>query len=510
MNRTGTVPRDRVDVEAIRATHPIAEVVAASGVQLSPRGRGFMGCCPFHDDATPSLSVGGVPGRFHCFGCGAHGDVIDYVTGLTGLPFLDAARALTDGLPLGRHNPLTARIAVPTPVATVRELTTAPDRAYEINQLAWEHLTTGPALERAETYMRDRRGIDLTALRGTCGGDPVVGYAGASWRYLTRHLHAHGVSDTELVDLDLARPARSGELVDSYRGRLILPVRDQSGRISGFIGRDTTGNPRAPKYRNPTRTPVFDKSTTLYRPTLQALDGDATVVVVEGALDALAIAAAAATNGQGGRFGPCTTSGVTASPTQAGTVLGLHPLPPVIALDGDDAGHQGTARWLHLLCVRGARPALVTVLPGGADPASWLAEHGPAGLAAFERRHPLDSPVDEVVPHLPGRELVQLCVARSSEPVSAALASLTPIAAQLPAPAAQALIAQAEDEMTRHGWNPDDQFSRALRRAVDTVHHQHGRPVPGPCDVGRRHAAGVPPDLLAAVELGPPAAPSLT
>src|SRR5664280_476200 len=86
--------RERFDVEALRRSHPIEAVVAASGVELTRRGHGFMGCCPFHDDSTASLSVGGVRERFHCFGCGAGGDVIEYVSRFTGLSFVAAARAL--------------------------------------------------------------------------------------------------------------------------------------------------------------------------------------------------------------------------------------------------------------------------------------------------------------------------------------------------------------------------------------------------------------------------------
>jgi len=78
--------RERFDVAAIRRAHPIETVVVASGVELTRRGQGFMGCCPFHDDSNASLSVGGVPDRFHCFGCDAGGDVIEYVARFTGPP----------------------------------------------------------------------------------------------------------------------------------------------------------------------------------------------------------------------------------------------------------------------------------------------------------------------------------------------------------------------------------------------------------------------------------------
>jgi DNA primase len=197
------------------------------------------------------------------------------------------------------------------------------------------------------------------------------------------------------------------------------------GGIDGFIGRDTTGDPRAPKYRNPTRTSTFDKSTALYRPTHHGLDRDANVVVVEGALDALAVAATAALAGELSMFAPVTTSGVTVSTVQAQAVLALHPKPPVIALDGDRAGRQGTDRWLRALCVERGRPALVSRLPDGVDPAEWLQHHGVPGLPAFDRRGCLHATTQDPRPQLPGRDLVRICFDEPGEPVRHVLEVLT-------------------------------------------------------------------------------------
>jgi DNA primase len=333
--------RTRFDVAAIRHGHRIEVVVAASGVELTRRGQGFMGCCPFHDDSTASLSVGGVPDRFHCFGCGAGGDVIEYVHRFTGLSFTSAVQALQAGTAF--HGAAPSITLVPRPARAV-EQTTTPQRGHAINALAWELFTSPASIDVAETYLRDGRGIDIGPLCEVGGGEPIVGYARTGWRTLTRNLQDHGVTNTELLDLDLAQRTRTGGLIDTYRGRLIVPVLAQGGGIDGFIGRDTTGDPRAPKYRNPTKTPTFDKSTALYRPTHHRLDAGANVVVVEGVLDALAIAAAAAQSGEHGMFAPATTSGVTVSSVQARAVLALHPKPPVIALDGDQAGREGTDR----------------------------------------------------------------------------------------------------------------------------------------------------------------------
>jgi DNA primase catalytic core len=433
-----------------------------------------MGCCPFHDDSTASLSVGGIPERFHCFGCGASGDVIEYVARFTGLAFIDAVRALETGTAFhGAAPSTTPQVQRPAGPA---QLTTTPQRAHAINFLAWEFFTTPANVSVAEAYLRESRGIDVGALSESQGGEPIVGYATTDWHALTRHLLRQGVTDNELLELDLAQLSRNGELIDTYRGRLIVPVQRDRGRIDGFIGRDITGDPRAPKYRNPTRTPTFDKSRALYRPTHQGLDRDANVVVVEGAIDALAIAATAARGGELSMFAPATTSGVTVSGVQARAVLALHPKSPVIALDGDRAGREGTDRWLAALCIERGRPALVTRLSDGVDPAEWLQHHGISGLDAFDRRRWIgantDVRTDAPRPQLPGRDLVRICLDQPDDAALRVLDVLTPLTIRLREAAARELIDQAEREMTVRGWNPRGEFAQALHDAIDHAQRQ--------------------------------------
>ncbi|MHB8188369.1 MAG: CHC2 zinc finger domain-containing protein [Dermatophilaceae bacterium] len=460
-----SVSAERVDVAAICAAHPIEEVIASSGVELHATGHGYMGCCPFHDDATASMSVGGVPDRFKCFGCGAGGDVIEYVSKRYDLSFIDSIEALQNGnIGSSAHtSPPSARISSERDLPPI-----SAERAYDINRMAWGHFSTPVAAKFAQSYLARRRGIDLGALRTFSGGAPVVGYAGTGWTTLASHLHDKGVNEDELLATDLALFTRGGRLVDTYRGRIIIPVTNSAGQINGFVGRDVTGDSRAPKYRNPTRTITFNKSMILYRPTHHGLAADANVVIVKGVLDALAIAAAAARGGEMDRFAPCTTSGVTASHEQVCRVLALHPRPPVIALDGDEAGVAGTDRWLAGLCLDGGRPALVTTMPSGSDPAEWLAIQGDSALTAFDRRGCL-SLDDDIRPSLPGRALVRLLAERHPQPLRAVLTSLAPLATQLSPEPATRLLREVEQEMTRAGWNPNGSFTRALTEAVARV-----------------------------------------
>jgi DNA primase len=378
----------RVDVAAIRAAHPIETVVAASGVELRPSGRAFMARCPFHvEDRTPSLSVGGVPGRYHCFACGAGGDVIDYVARFNGVGFRDAADRLSAGAAF------TGRIPTAMPLARstldVPRLDRTPAaRIFAVNELAWRYFTERPNLAEAEQYLLAERRINIRAIRSVTNGQPLVGYAPSNWRGLADTLLHRSVTADELVDADLVS-RRDYRLIDSFRGRVVVPVRDGIGRIEGFIGRDVAGDPRAAKYRNPTLTATFDKSRFLYRPARYPLSATAHAVVVEGVMDALAITAAAAERGQLNAYAPVSTSGLAVSRVQAVKVAAISRNPVVLALDGDDAGATGTARWADMLVTQLGGHAESVRFPAGVDPAEWLALHGLAGLGAFLERVPV-------------------------------------------------------------------------------------------------------------------------
>lgn len=457
-----------VDVADVRRRHPVQDVIAAEGVELHRSGRGWMGCCPFHEDSTASLSVAGVQDRFHCFGCGASGDVIDFVGRLRGLGFRDAVAHL-DGTSVGRmpvasfpgaHAP--GRVAGPTTVPEVPR-----ERALEVNAIAWQWFSRPVAHEYAVSYLRNHRSIDLHKAEIDTG-IAFVGHTGHGWTTLVDFLRNHGVSDTELLGLDLAQRTRRGTLIDTLRDRLIVPVAQQDGRIAGFVGRDTSGHPRPPKYRNPTRTSTFDKASCLYRPTQRAVP-DATVVVVEGALDALAITATAAAMGMTEQIVPVSTLGTTVSAAQARRVLRLSSEPPVIALDGDDAGREGALRWVDAVCRDAGQLALVASLPPGADPAEWLAQRGRDGLVALNpaQRHTQlsDNALRATRPHLPGRELAELAC-RTAQPVRAAIHDVARLTPRLAGSSTEALIGGVVAEMTRQGWNPQDDFSRALSRSL--------------------------------------------
>ncbi len=460
-----TSPARTIDVADVRSRHPIEDVIAAAGIELRRSGRGYLACCPFHDDSTASLSVAGVPDRYHCFGCGATGDVIDFIERLHGLGFRDAvafldqspARMPLTPAPLARSLPGSARPHSPAAGA-------APERGYQVNALAWQWYSRPVAHDFAVAYLRHHRGIDLTDAERQLG-HALVGHTGHGWTHLHDHLQHLGVTGDELLALDLAQRTRDGRLIDSLRDRLIVPIPVSGGRVAGFVGRDTSEHPAAPKYRNPTRTVVYDKATSLYQP-VQDTGSGATLVVVEGALDALAVTAAAA---QAGRlYDPlaCAALGTAVTPAQARQVLDLTTGPVVIALDGDQPGRDGTLRWVNASLGAG-RLVHVTSLPDGLDPADWLTRHGAEGLAALDpaQRHTTITDTVTVRARPPGRELAQLA-ARERHPVHALATHLARLIPALPAVEARELVEAATAELTRQGCNPDGALPRALADAL--------------------------------------------
>ena len=447
-----------------------------------------MGCCPFHEDTTASLSVAGIPDRFHCFGCGASGDVIDYVGRLHGVGFRESVTVLDHGLdhtPERRMppSPLPRAAATALPSASAVLAVVEPGRGYEINAMAWRWFSQPVAHAFAVSYLRNHRSIDLRPAELDFGHD-LVGHTGHGWTPLVQHLRGRGVTDHELVAMDLAQTSRQGRLIDTLRDRLIIPVTRADGQVTGFVGRDTSGHPRAPKYRNPTRTATFDKSECLYRPTHRSVP-DATVVIVEGALDALAIAAAATGPRLLEQVTPCATLGTTATPSQTRQVSAVSSEPAVIALDGDQAGADGTLRWVDALCRHAGQLALVSRLPDGLDPADWLARHGTDGLIAFHpsQRHTIPrsmtfgatggAEVEAASPHLPGRELATLACA-TPDPIDTLVGDLRRLAPLLNPGAFTDLTNGAAAEMTRQGFNHDDAVTRALAQASS----RDSRPLP--------------------------------
>jgi DNA primase catalytic core len=344
--------------------------------------------------------------RYFCFGCQAHGDVVQWVCDIEGVRPGEAVTILDDGRPInGVHTGgTTARSYLSRPDLETPDLERTPaERVRAAMRVAWGYYTIATLHERATEYLAGERQIDIAALEAELGR-PVAGHTPSRSDGLTQRLHTEGFSDDELVDAGLASRHRDGSVIDFFRDRVLLAVTDDNGHVAGIIGRAVTD--REPKYLNQTLTHTYDKHLALYRPSTPALDPDANVAVVEGTLDALAIAASAATSGLSAKYAPVSASGVRLSDEQIDTILALHPKAPVLAADGDQAGRDANLEWAARIALR-HRESVVTTWPEGHDPASWLVSHQDDGLAAVTRKGCLDASVNDLRPRHCGAMLTQ-------------------------------------------------------------------------------------------------------
>jgi DNA primase len=421
-------------IEAAKARHSLAAVARRTGIAVAEGQTGSVTVrCPMpshgHPDRTPSLRLHLGDGIWCCFACSptkADGtpkgaDVIEWVRQSEGVAdWRQAITILDSGVPLtnvwaglvsaGPHRSSGGKArsqagVAPDAAEVVSQAEfpdlgrTSPQRVQAALAAAWAYYTFGPLHERGVAYLTGRR-IDVNVLEAHTGR-AEVGYTPASSTGLVDRLRARGFTDDELVDAGLAyHRLGGGRVTDFYRQRVLIPVRDHDGRIAGFIGRNV-GDERWPKYKNPPRTHNYDKAVNLYQPLPAPADADGQVVVVEGTLDAMAIAVAAIQADLPPKFCPVTQSGRELSERQLEHVLGLHPHPPVIGFDGDAPGRDSIIRVAIAAAYRG-HEVVVTTFPEGADPASWLAEHGPIGLAAWTRKGCLESGRGSVRRAFPG------------------------------------------------------------------------------------------------------------
>lgn len=257
----------------IKSKLPVLDVVGET-VALKRAGSAYKGLCPFHAEKTPSFIVSPDRETWRCFGCGEGGDIFTFLMRRDGIDFREALSRLAEkaGVELSAQTAKEDRHR--------RRLREALEAA-----IAWyrEVLLQAPQAEKARAYL-DERGLTAETLERF-----AIGYAPTTWDALTRRLIGRGFSHDELVAAGLASPSNRGGVIDKFRGRIIIPIRDASGRAVGLGGRIMPGA-EGPKYLNSPAGPLFDKSRTLYGLDLAktAIRREKLTVIVEGYTDVMA------------------------------------------------------------------------------------------------------------------------------------------------------------------------------------------------------------------------------
>jgi len=358
-------------LEELRTRLSLVSVVGRR-VKLTRKGREHTGLCPFHNEKSPSFTVNEDKGFFHCFGCGAHGDVIAFEMRAANLGFTEAVErlAVEAGLEIPRA----------TPEAQARERQRAGlHEALEAACVWFEAQLRRPGGAGGLTYLRQRGLSDATIARFRLGWAPDARDA------LRGALMSATLPESLLIEAGLLRrPEGGGPAFDYFRGRVIFPITDRRGRVIGF-GARTLGEAQ-PKYLNSPETPVFHKGGVLFglaHARDAARDG-AAVVAVEGYMDVIALHQA----GFGAAVAPL---GTALTETQLETLWRLAP-EPILCLDGDSAGQRAMARALERAfpLLKPGQSLRFALLPAAEDPDSLLRNQGaPAMARVLEQAEPL-------------------------------------------------------------------------------------------------------------------------
>ena len=332
-------------VAEIKSKLPVADIVGET-VALKRAGTVQKGLCPFHAEKTPSFTVTPDRETWHCFGCGEHGDIFTFLMRRDGLDFREALTRLAEkaGVELSEHSAREDRHK--------RRLRDALEAA-----IAWyrEVLLQARQAEAARAYLAERGLTEETLDRFG------VGYALNNWEAMTKRLRAKGFTDAELTAAGLASPSTRGGVYDRFRGRIIIPIRDASGRPIGLGGRIMPGA-EGPKYLNSPATALFDKSRTLYGIDLakSAIRREKLAVIVEGYTDVMAAHQAGFANVVAS-LGTALTAGQVELANRYADAVAL-------AYDVDLAGETATQRGLLEELGPVVSKVRVIRIPAGKDP----------------------------------------------------------------------------------------------------------------------------------------------
>lgn len=374
-------------LDELRTRLSIAQVVGRKVIwdpRKSNQGKGDMWApCPFHQEKSASFHVDDQKGYYYCFGCHAKGDAISFVRETENVGFMEAVQILAGeaGMPMPQRDPEAQKKADRrTQLADVME------QAVQFFRLS---LKTGPASD-ARDYLVGRGFNDTSLDRWE------IGFAPDGWQNLWDHLTAKGVSPDMMMDCGLAKPSsKGGKPYDTFRNRIMFPIRDGRGRAIAFGGRAMDPNDNA-KYLNSPETVLFDKGRNLYnqKPAREAAGKGGDLIVAEGYMDVIALSEA----GFGATVAPL---GTAITEDQLRLMWRIAP-EPIIALDGDTAGMRAAMRVIDtaLPMLEAGQSVRFALMPEGMDPDDLVKGQGPGAMQAL---------LDQAIP------MVQLLWRRETE-----------------------------------------------------------------------------------------------
>ena len=331
--------------EEIKSSIDIATLISES-VKLRPASRGYVGLCPFHQEDTPSFHVYTDTQSYYCFGCQKGGNVFTYIMEKEHVNFSEALKLLAEraGISLKSRN-----------AQRTKDI-------HDIMKLTHEFFTGQlKSSNSAQAYIKKRK---LTEQDISTYG---LGYAPESWDALTLYLRKHGLNDRAIIASGLAIQSRTG-IYDRFRGRIIFPVHDITGRIIAFGGRIIAGE--GAKYINSPESEIYHKRRNLYMLDMakNAIREKKRSILCEGYMDALRL--------QKSGFHESVASLGTSLTSEQAELLSRYADRCYICYDSDTAGQNASIKGMYILQSHGLDVHVIT-LPEGKDPDEYLISHSP-------------------------------------------------------------------------------------------------------------------------------------
>ncbi len=341
---------DRKVIDRVRKKVDIVELVSRY-VNLKQSGSSYKGVCPFHEDNDPSLTVDPSKKLWHCFGCGAGGDVFNFLMKIENLSFPDAVRELAqeNGIKIPNEGKSSGG---PNLTALMNE----------VNDYFHSNLLRQGVGKKGRRYLKNR-GYGEDVIK-----EFELGYALDSWNSLTNKFkNQYGLENLEKVGL--VKKSDEGKYYDRFRDRLIFPIRSVRGKVIAFGGRTLKKDGKGPKYLNSPNSPLFQKSETFYglAAARRHLGQNDRALLVEGYTDVVAPASRGIKN-------VVASMGTSLTEDQV-NLLARYVSDVVIAYDRDQAGQQATLKGLKLLRNKGLG-VRIAKLPAGKDPADIVENQG--------------------------------------------------------------------------------------------------------------------------------------
>jgi len=359
----GRIPR--VFINDLLARTDIIDLIDAR-VKLKKQGKNWHACCPFHNEKSPSFTVNGEKQFYHCFGCGAHGNAIDFLMNYDKLEFVETVEELA-----AMHNLEVPFEAGSGPSQIERHQRQNLYQLMDGLNAFYQQSLTQPAAEPARQYL-ERRGLSSDVITRF-----AIGYAPPGWDNVLKRFGANQENRQSLIDAGMLVTNDQGRSYDRFRERVMFPIRDKRGRGMGFGGR-VLGND-TPKYLNSPETDIFHKGRQLYGlyEAQQDKDEPQRLLVVEGYMDVVALA----------QYGINYAVASLGTSTTADHIQLLFRVTKnvICCYDGDRAGRDAAWRALEtaLPYMSDGRQLRFMFLPDGEDPDTLVRKEG---KAAFEAR----------------------------------------------------------------------------------------------------------------------------